>query len=98
MSSGFARDGRADKTRRKGLLKESISTVLKFKASNPVTFNIVKTSQGVHGQTTTYNQGWRSLNEENKIQQIQNEKSFQLIGPYLDKLIEKILILEFTTK
>ena len=51
--------------------------------------DIVKTSQGVHGQTTSYNQGWRSLNKENKIQQVRNEQSFQLIGPYLRKLKEK---------
>ena len=89
LSSGLAKDGRAEKTRRKGLLKQSINTVLKVKASNPVPSDVVKTSQGVHGQTTSYNQGWRSLNEENKMQQIRNENSYQLIGPYLTKLKEK---------
>ena len=36
LSSGYSmKDGRADKTRRKGLLNTSISTVLQVKASSP---------------------------------------------------------------
>ena len=89
LSTGLAKDGRVDKTRRKGKLNQTISTVLKVKAGNPVPSDVVKTSQAIHGQRSSYDQAWRSLNTENKIQQMKNEESFQLIGPYLRKFHEK---------
>jgi hypothetical protein len=89
LSSGYSsKDGRADKTRRKGMLNDSISTVLQVKASCPNPSDVVKTSQSMHGHTTSYDQAWRSLNVDDKIQQKKNLQSYQLIGPYLRKFAE----------
>ena len=89
MRSGFSKDGRADKTQRKGLLSESITTILKVKAGDPVPSDVVKTAQAIHGVRTSYNEAWRSLNQETIMKQMKDEQSFNLIAPYLRVFSEK---------
>ena len=89
-TEGRGKDGRAPKTARQGIIDDSIESVLKIKASDPVPSDIMKSSHVVQGIGTSYNQAYhRALNLESLSRQIKNEESYQLIIPYLQEFHNK---------
>ncbi len=80
----FAKGGRKQKQRRKGIYNESIQSVLLVKSGEPNPQDIRKAAMNIQNQDPTYNQAYRAL-QEYKEEEMETAAIYQLLIPYLDE-------------
>jgi hypothetical protein len=89
LMSKTSRNGkRKRKQRLKRNLKETLQQVLMVKNDGPMAKDVVKAAANVKGAAVTYNQGYRAIKAQDKVDVMSNNDSYEVIIPYLHQFQE----------
>ena len=78
------------KERKQGLLTENIEHVMKAKCADALPEDVVKAKQSFKGNTPLYNEAWRALKYKKINDKMEENRSYELIVPYLEQFVVKI--------
>ena len=72
----------------KGIVESLVDKVYKHHNNDPKPLDLMKTAATTEGRVLTYNQSYRALSAPGQKRWENARDSFQMIQPYLDKLVE----------